>query len=50
MVSETRWRRFAAWFHLKNIPLTAAVTLLDLVRAALGGRTSNMRVVARRRS
>lgn len=48
MVSETRWHRFAGWFHLTNLPLTMAVTLFDLVRVALGGRTSNMRVVARR--
>jgi SAM-dependent methyltransferase len=37
-VSESRWPRLARWFHLTNLPL----------RAALGGRTSNMRVVARR--
>jgi len=47
-VSESRWPRLASWFHLKNLPLTAAVTLLDLVLATLGGRTSNMRLVAQR--
>jgi 2-polyprenyl-3-methyl-5-hydroxy-6-metoxy-1,4-benzoquinol methylase len=47
-ISESRFRRLAPWFHLTNIPLTAAVTLFDLAWAAVGGRTSNMRVVARR--
>ena len=47
-VSESRWPGLARWFHLTNLPLTVAVTLFDLLRAAWGGRTSNMRVVARR--
>lgn len=47
-VADSRWRRWSGWFHLSNLPLTAAVTLLDLLRSAFGGRTSNMRVVARR--
>jgi|JI8StandDraft_2_1071088.scaffolds.fasta_scaffold28934_2 SAM-dependent methyltransferase len=45
---ESRLARWAAWFHLKNLPLTALVTLIDLVRIALGLKTSNMRVAARR--
>lgn len=47
-VSESRWPGLARWFHLRNLPLTAAVTMLDLLCVALGGRTSNMRLVARR--
>ncbi len=47
-VSESRWPKLARWFHLTNVPLTMAVTAFDLLRAACGGRTSNIRVVARR--
>jgi 2-polyprenyl-3-methyl-5-hydroxy-6-metoxy-1,4-benzoquinol methylase len=47
-VAESRWRSLAGWFHLKNLPLTALVTAFDLACAALGLRTSNMRVVAGR--
>jgi 2-polyprenyl-3-methyl-5-hydroxy-6-metoxy-1,4-benzoquinol methylase len=41
-------RRLAPWLHLRNLPLTAAVTALDLATLAFGGRTSNLRLVARR--
>ena len=49
--SESRWRLWrwlAPRLHLRNLPLTAAVTALDLAALALGGRTSNLRLVARR--
>lgn len=44
-VSESRFRGMASWFHLRNIPLTALVTAVDLVRIAVGLKTSNMRMV-----
>ena len=47
-VTESSVPALAPFFHLRNIPLTAFVTVLDLVRAALGGKTSNMRMVGRK--
>lgn len=41
-------RRLARWLHLRNLPLTAAVTALDMATVAFGGRTSNLRLVAQR--
>lgn len=46
--SETMFRPLAHWLHLRNLPLTALVTLIDLLRAKLGLKTSNMRLVARK--
>jgi SAM-dependent methyltransferase len=45
---ESRFSRFAGWFHLTNVPLTAVVTAFDVLTARFGLKTSNMRVVARR--
>lgn len=49
-IKESSWRALAPYFHLRNVPLTAAVTVLDLVRAALGKKTSNMRMVGRKQA
>ncbi|HET7745874.1 MAG TPA: class I SAM-dependent methyltransferase, partial [Vicinamibacteria bacterium] len=48
-----RWKwgrpRLAALLNpFRNVPLVAAATALDMLRAALGGRTSNMQLVARK--
>ncbi len=47
-VKESWLGALAPAFHLRNIPLTVLVTALDLARAALGGKTSNMRMVGRK--
>jgi len=40
--------RLAKIMHLKNIPLTALVTIIDMLTIVLGGKTSNMRLIARK--
>lgn len=47
LLCDRGFKTIAKLCHLKNIPLTAVFTLLDITVSALGGKTSNMRVIAR---
>ncbi len=41
-------KRISRLMHLKNLPLTAFFTLFDLLIIKIGGKTSNMRIVAKK--
>lgn len=48
LLLDNGFPKLAKIMHLKNIPLTALVTALDMLTVALGKRTSNMRLIAKK--
>ncbi len=46
-VWDLGFKKLAKLFHLKNIPLTAIFTIFDSCTSLFGGKTSNMRIIAR---
>lgn len=47
-LTDRGMKKLASFFSVRNVPLLALVTLIDLATAMLGQKTSNMRIVGRR--